>query len=142
MSVLQRFGAVALAAILLTGAAGLLAPDPAQATTGPGAAATPANSTPHPWSYDGCSAAPERGPGWDFHHACIHHDGCYRGHWQSRQGCDGWFRRDMRASCVVLPPSAGLRRWACEAVASVYYTAVRAFGAGAYGHHLVDAPVN
>ena len=142
MSVLQRLGATALAAILLTGAAGLLAPAPAGASTTPGAVATPANSTRHPWSYDGCSAAPERGPGWNFHHACIHHDGCYRGHWRSRQLCDSWFRRDMRASCRVLHPSSGLRRWACEAVASVYYTAVRAFGAGAYRRHLVNAPVN
>jgi len=142
MSLFLRFGAAALAAILLTGAAGLLAPDPAGATTVRGAVATPANSTRHPWPYDGCSAAPERGPGWDFHHACIHHDGCYRGHWQSRRGCDGWFRRDMRASCAVLHPWPGLRRWACEAVATVYYAAVRAFGAGAYSHRLVDAPVN
>ena len=23
------------------------------------------------------------GPGWDFHHACVHPDGCYRGRWAS-----------------------------------------------------------
>lgn len=137
MSTFQRFGAAALAALLLAGVAGLLAPDSAGASTAHGAVATPANTTPHPWPYDGCSAAPERGPGWDFHHACIHHDGCYRGHWASRRTCDDWFRRDMRASCLVLHPSAGLRRWACEGVAAVYYTAVRAFGAGAYSHGLV-----
>ena len=142
MSVLQRFGAAALAAILLIGAAGLLAPAPAGATTVHGSLATPANATPHPWPYDGCSAAPERGPGWDFHHACIHHDGCYRGHWQSRRTCDGWFLRDMQASCRVLHPTGVIGRWACAGVAAVYYAAVRAFGAGAYSHRLVGAPVN
>jgi hypothetical protein len=142
MSVPQRLGAAALAAILLTGAAGLVAAAPAGATTGHGAVATPANGTAHPWSTDGCSAAPERGPSWDFHHACIHHDGCYRGHWRSRRTCDGWFLRDMRASCRVLHPSGVVRRWACRGVASVYWAAVRAFGASAYHHRVVGAPVN
>ena len=77
----KRLGAFVSATVVLTLTLGLLAPTPAGATTGHGAVATPANLTPHPWPYDGCSASPERGPGWDFHHACIHHDGCYRGHW-------------------------------------------------------------
>ncbi|HEY5699806.1 MAG TPA: phospholipase A2 [Acidimicrobiales bacterium] len=137
----KRSGAFVLTTVALTITLGLLAPNAAGATTGHGGVATPANLTPHPWPYDGCSAAPERGPGWDFHHACIHHDGCYRGHWASRRTCDGWFLRDMRASCLVLHPSGVLGRWACDGIAAVYYSAVRLFGAAAYAHRRVDVPV-
>ena len=142
MSVPPRSGAAALAAVLLIGAVGLGDPAPSGATTVHGAVATPANTTFHPWPHDGCSAAPERGPGWDFHHACVHHDGCYRGHWRSRRACDDWFRRDMRASCRVLHPTGVIGRWACVGVAAVYHAAVRAFGVFAYHHRGVGAPVN
>ena len=139
MSERIRLAAAAVTLVVSALAVGLLAPAPADASTGHGTVATPANATRHPWSYDGCSASPERGPGWDFHHACIHHDGCYRGHWAGRRTCDRWFLRDMRASCRVLHPSAwSFGRWACFRVASVYYGAVRLFGAGAYAHRRVD----
>jgi hypothetical protein len=97
-----------------------------------GATATPRNMTGHPWSTDGCSNSPERGPGWDFHHACIHHDGCYRGHWAGQSTCDSWFLRDMRASCAVTSPRAGLLRSFCSFIAGAYHQAVRLFGASAY----------
>jgi hypothetical protein len=135
----KRFGAAVLTVVALTIGAPAHA-GPAGATTTHGAVATPANSTPHPWTYDGCSNSPEHGPGWDFHHACIHHDGCYRGHWASRTTCDAWFHRDMRASCRVLHRTAW-GRWPCYGVAAVYYGAVRAFGGPAYAHHAVDVPV-
>ena len=38
-------------------------PEPGRGHHHHGAVATPANLTSHPWPYDGCSAAPERGPG-------------------------------------------------------------------------------
>ncbi len=130
---LGRFGAAtAIAIALLTG----LVAAPAAATTTHGAVATPANDGHHPWSADGCSASPERGPGWDFHHGCVHHDGCYRGHWSSRRTCDDWFHRDLRASCRVLHRTAW-GRWPCYALAAAYYGAVRAFGGPAYADHSV-----
>lgn len=135
----KRFGAAAAATVALT--LGVVAPTDAAATTVHGSVATPANMTPHPWSYDGCSNAPERGPGWDFHHACIHHDGCYRGHWVGRDTCDAWFHRDMRSSCRVLHPTGTLARWGCYGIAALYHAAVRAFGAGAYALHRVDVAV-
>jgi len=137
----KHLRALASAIVVLTTTLGLLAPSPVEATTGHGATATPANVTAHPWPYDGCSASPERGPGWDFHHACIHHDGCYRGHWAGRRTCDDWFHRDMRASCLVLHPSGGLGRWACNGIAALYWSAVRLFGSGAYAHRRVDVPL-
>ena len=130
-----RLGAAALVAlaVLATAAA-------ASASTTRGAVATPANVTSHPWSYDGCSNAPDRGPVWDFHHACVHHDGCYRGHWASRRTCDEWFHRDLRASCRVLHDRAW-GRWPCYGVAAGFYGAVRAFGGSAYSRHSVSVPV-
>ena len=132
---LGRFGAAtAVALALLTAAA------PAAATTARGTVATPANDGPHPWTADGCSASPERGPGWDFHHGCVHHDGCYRGHWASRRTCDDWFHRDLRASCRVLHATAW-GRWPCYGVAAAYYGAVRAFGGSAYADRSVKVPL-
>ncbi len=130
-------------AAALTAAVALLAALalPASATTAHGSVvATPANDSAHPWPTDGCSASPERGPGWDFHHACVHHDGCYRGHWARRDTCDGWFHRDLRASCSVLHASAW-GRWPCYVLAAAYYGAVRAFGGPAYADHSVKVPV-
>jgi hypothetical protein len=99
-----------------------------------GTTATPRNDGRHTWSTDGCSASPERGPGWDFHHACVHHDGCYRQHWASRSTCDSWFLRDMTASCAVTHRSPGAGRNLCRFFAAVYHQAVRRFGAGAYAN--------
>ena len=132
---LVRSCGAALAAAALV----LLSAGPAAATTSHTAVATPRTMSAHPWSTDGCSAAPERGPGWDFHHACVHHDGCYRGHWSTRRTCDGRFRRDLRATCAELHPSAW-GRWPCLAVAEVYAAAVRLFGAEAYARHDIDTP--
>lgn len=131
---LTRFAVAALAATAL-----LLVPTSASASTTRGGVATPANWTSHPWTTDGCSAAPDRGPGWDFHHACVHHDGCYRGHWAGRRTCDDWFGRDLHASCAVLHPS-GFARWPCDGLATIYVTAVRLFGAAAYRQRAVTTP--
>jgi hypothetical protein len=113
--------ALAAAALVLLPAAS------AAASTSHTAVATPRSMSSHPWTTDGCSAAPDRGPGWDW------------GHWSSRRVCDDRFRRDLRATCVELHPSAW-GRWPCYAVAELYATAVRLFGAGAYAHHDVHTP--
>lgn len=139
MSRFLHYGAAALAAILTTAGLGPALAAPA-AGSDRGEVATPANPTRHRWTTDGCSAAPERGPGWDFHHACVHHDGCYRGHWASRRTCDRWFHRDMHASCWVLHTGSAWRRWLCLGVARAYHVAVRLFGASAYAHGLHTAP--
>lgn len=82
--------------LALTGAGlGLLAPE-AGATTAPGQTATPYNQGGEWWSTDGCSVVPDSGWWGDFHHACVHHDGCYRNHWASKSTCDTWFYNDMR----------------------------------------------
>jgi len=130
---------VTLVALVLLGV--LARADPAGAHTRRGSRATPANSSSHPWSTDGCSASPERGPSWDFHHACVHHDGCYRGHWASRGTCDEWFRLDMRASCTVTHRSPGTGRTLCYWLAAVYHQAVRRFGASAYAHASTFIPL-
>lgn len=112
---------------------------PAAATTTPGVQATPYNNGAHPWSTDGCSVVPDWGPSWtggawfDFNHACIHHDGCYRGHWSDRGTCDRWFLNDMIASCNAIHPwwNPGARS-SCYAQANTYYAGVRAFGNSAY----------
>jgi len=132
-----RLAAAALVALALAPA---LDAEPASASTTRGAVATPANVTSHPWSTDGCSNAPDTGPVWDFRHPCVHHDGCYRGHWASRRTCDDWFHRDLRATCRVLHHSAW-GRWPCYGVAASFYAAVRAFGGSAYSRHSVTAPV-
>lgn len=132
-----RVRPLVVAVILVVGGAWTAGSAAAGATTGHGATATPANMSSHPWSYDGCSSSPERGPGWDFHHACIHHDGCYRGHWAGRSTCDTWFRTDMRASCLVLHPDNAWTRVACNGLAEVYHRFVRTFGDRAYDRHSV-----
>jgi hypothetical protein len=135
MSRSTRLGGAALAVAALV----LLTAAPAAASTSRTAVATPRTMTAHPWATDGCSAAPDRGAGFDFHHACVHHDGCYRGHWNSRRTCDDRFRRDLRAGCAERHPSAW-GRWPCYALAEVYTAAVRLFGGPAYAHHDIDTP--
>jgi hypothetical protein len=124
----------------------------ASATTTPGVNATPYNVTAHPWTSDGCTWVPDNGTHsayvyigrypygtsvlyaawWDFNHACMHHDGCYRGHWRDRATCDAWFLNDMNASCAALHPSNSAARYVCGQKASQYYSGVRAFGQRAY----------
>jgi Prokaryotic phospholipase A2 len=145
--------------VLLVGAALVLAAgsfvgslDPAEATTQPGVNATPYNNSSHPWTTDGCSVVPDSGihtakvaygsypflayatvsASWNFNHACIHHDGCYRNHWASRGTCDSWFLNDMRASCSAIHPSSSSKRAVCNDKAAQYYAGVRAFGGPAY----------
>ena len=130
--------AVAVCSIVGTGVA--------NAHTGPGNA-TPANDGWHPWPTDACST-----PGininsvagiFNFRHACIHHDGCYKGfltngrptYWVSRSQCDSWFLYDMQASCRWQHGSDPNQSWAgrqCMQWAANYHWAVRTYARGAY----------
>jgi hypothetical protein len=117
----------------------------AAAHTGQGPA-VPANHGWHPWPTDGCSTPGANIgaiPGvFDFGHACVHHDGCYKGfplngqptYWVSRSQCDQWFIDDMNASCrwqhaTGLGSASGRT---CEATARAYRWAVRTFAGPAY----------
>jgi len=154
-----RSTAVRLAAktASLTAAALLLATPAASATTTPGENATPFNEGGEWWSTDGCTAVSDSGYHttvaaygqhpfyayrwvvgyYDFHHACKHHDGCYRYHWSDRATCDMWFHNDMRASCDALGSNQ-----ACYARADLYYRGVRALGQHSWNTYDSAVPMN
>jgi hypothetical protein len=111
--------------------------------------ATPGNDGWHPWDTDRCStpgANINAVPGvFDFGHACVHHDGCYKGfpkssggpptYWVSRSQCDYWFLLDMQASCRWKHGGNPSATWAgrqCLQWASNYHWAVRTYGRNAY----------
>jgi Prokaryotic phospholipase A2 len=82
----------------------------------------------YPWPHNGCTAVTDRPfAGVSFTYACNHHDGCYAGHWASRETCDAWFRNDMFAACreAHLPFEMG---GGCASWTLAYYEAVRIFG--------------
>jgi hypothetical protein len=143
-------GALALSAVLLALVALLALVDRPAAASPRGHRATPATASSHPWSTDGCSMVPDRGwwvhrgvPGrFDFGHACVHHDGCYRGHWASRRGCDGTFLDDMAASCRSLHPRNPWTRGSCLALADLYHLGVRILGASAYRRGSHEVPIS
>ncbi len=131
----RRSVALTLATPGVLGALFSVAAPAAMATTTPGIAATPFNEGGEWWSSDGCSWVPDSGyhtikvngakvtGHYDFHHACVHHDGCYRNKWATRSTCDLWFRNDMYASCAALRSNS-----ACYARADLYYRGVRVLG--------------
>ncbi|MFI5983486.1 phospholipase A2 [Streptomyces sp. NPDC051555] len=135
---------VAAATAVLGGGVLLLVPaSTAAATTRPGVNATPFNEGGEYWDTDGCTDVPDDGlhtirtvygkpplalygyltGRFDFHHACKHHDGCYKFRWADRATCDQWFRNDMHASCTAMKSNA-----ACDDMAELYYRGVRVFG--------------
>ena len=145
----HRLGRLIATLTMLVVAAGFAA-QPASAHTTQGYA-TPANDGPHPWPTDACST-----PGininsvagiFNFRHACIHHDGCYKGfprngvatYWVSRSQCDAWFLYDMQASCRWQhgDPYASWAGRQCMQWAANYHWAVRTYASGAY-----TGPVN
>jgi len=138
-------------AAVLAGVIGVTASssDTASATTTSGVNATPYNNTYHPWTTDGCSVVPDWGTSgfypyawFDFNHACIHHDGCYRNRWADRATCDLWFLNDMNASCNAIHPWWNVpNRTSCKGMASLYYTGVRTLGASAYAYRTHSAPL-
>lgn len=132
-----------LAALLIV--TGLASGGVAVAHTTQGSA-IPSNDGAHPWPSDGCST-----PGmsidsvasiFSFHHACVHHDGCYIGfpgdgrptYWTTRLQCDTWFLYDMQASCRWQHGTAPVS-WAareCLQWADNYLWAVRTYGSSGY----------
>lgn len=141
-----RIAVLAAIAALLVGLATLTPGSAASAHTGQGNA-TPANDGWHPWPTDACST-----PGininsvagvFNFRHACIHHDGCYKGflvngnptYWVSRWQCDAWFLYDMQASCRWQHGANPQASWSgrqCMQWADNYHWAVRTHARGAY----------
>lgn len=123
----------------LTSAAVVLTASPASAHSS--GSATPFNYYWHSWqTWDmECSWSPDVGPYWNFFHACVHHDGCYKYHWAVKDTCDWWFLRDMRASCDATQ-AAGYWRNRCYDMAWVYYAAVVHLGRPYYDKGLISTP--
>jgi hypothetical protein len=75
---------------------------------------------------------PDSGPFFDFTKACYNHDECYADSPQgpaARAACDMAFSQQMRASCSEMWPSwIDPRLYKCDALATLYYEAVRAGG--------------
>ncbi|QXJ21229.1 hypothetical protein AGRA3207_002064 [Actinomadura graeca] len=131
---------VALAATVALGTTVVAGAGPVWATTEPGVNATPHNEGGEWWTTDGCTAVPDSGSdlgtAYDFHHACKHHDGCYRYHWSDRATCDQWFYNDMLASCEALGSGRP-----CEIRAGAYYQGVRKFGQPSWESYSYTAPM-
>lgn len=100
------------------------------AVTAPVAAAPAA---PAALNRDTCTNAPDSGPTWNFHDACLRHDNCYankpygNSQW-GRLRCDAVFWNDMMASCNSRYSWYDPRRYACREVADVYFSVVVAAG--------------
>ncbi|MGY1704230.1 hypothetical protein ACI79C_06620 [Geodermatophilus sp. SYSU D00697] len=155
----RRARGALLVLLLLLGHLGIGIAVPAVATAQETGNATPANDddTQHWWNSDGCSVVPDSGVHgarvtagtppltvstyvvgtYDFHHACVHHDGCYRHHWADKGTCDRWFLNDMNASCQAIGGNG-----ACYDRARLYYWGVVVFGGGAYGQRSAAIPMD
>ncbi|KAH7371685.1 secretory phospholipase A2 [Pyrenochaeta sp. MPI-SDFR-AT-0127] len=82
------------------------------------------------WSSDGCSSSPDNPFGFDFQNSCYRHDFGYRNFKKqsrftdaNKARIDSKFKSDMYAQCA-----RETFKSACEATATVYYEAVKAFG--------------
>lgn len=148
-----------LLGMILALSTGLVAVDntPASAQETGNATSLNEEDSQHWWDNDGCSVVPDAGVAgtrvtvgsppftatvfisgaYDFHHACVHHDGCYRNHWADKGTCDQWFLNDMNASCEAIDGNE-----ACYDRARLYYWGVRVFGGNAYQSGSVDIPMD
>lgn len=132
---------ILLAMLTLTGLGLGLMQDPAAATNSPGQSATPYNEGGEWWSNDGCSLVADDGWWGNFHHPCVHHDGCYRNHWSTKSTCDWWLYNDMRASCAAMFRIWDWRNGPCNSQAYGYYLGVFYFGGPAYDGRSFDIPM-
>ena len=137
---------VAIAAVALVASVGFVVLGPSPVLAHSGGSAVPSNNYGHWWSTDGCSWVPDSGVAigggyYDFNHACIHHDGCYRNRWGAKNTCDQWFKNDMYASCDELHRQwwQASTRLSCKSQADLYFWGVQRFGTTAYASasHLV-----
>ena len=85
------------------------------------------------WSTDGCSVAPEKPGGFNFHSSCLRHDFAYRNFKrldkftdEERKKIDDNFKNDLNDECA----KQGDDEKECKTLAEVYYLAVRACGGG------------
>lgn len=142
LSMLRRAAVVLVAVVGMAGVGLGATASPADATTTKGVTATPHNQGGEWWTTDGCSVVPDSGATFNFHHACVHHDGCYRHRWASKQTCDWWFWNDMRASCAAMFRAWDPRSAPCNSRAYAYYSGVYYFGQSAYNQKTVYIPMN
>lgn len=83
------------------------------------------------WSTDLCSGSPDNPLGFDFRLSCHRHDFGYRNYKQvgqftaNKPRLDDAFYADLGRTCDTYP--SGVRP-ACDALAWIYYQAVRQFG--------------
>ncbi|KAK3311710.1 secretory phospholipase A2 [Chaetomium strumarium] len=87
------------------------------------------------WDSDGCSSSPDNPFGFPFVPACHRHDFGYRNYKAQNRftdagklSIDNSFKKDLYYQC-----SSVSARGVCEALADVYYAAVRAFGGDTQG---------
>ncbi|GGS98430.1 phospholipase [Nonomuraea spiralis] len=84
------------------------------------------------WSSDGCSSSPDEPLGFDFRLACRRHDFGYRNYQAvhefraNKERIDQALYFDLQRVCAQY---SFFRRPSCEALALMYYHAVRRFGA-------------
>ncbi|KAJ4387824.1 hypothetical protein N0V93_008427 [Gnomoniopsis smithogilvyi] len=84
------------------------------------------------WDSDGCTDSPDNPLGFDYQPACYRHDFGYNNYrLQSRftkaakAAIDSNFLADLKTQCDA---ETAILRPACDALAEVYYAAVKAFG--------------
>ncbi len=83
------------------------------------------------WSTDYCTDSPDNPLGFDFRLPCARHDFGYRnykavgGFAASKSRIDSYFYADLTRRCATY---ASILRPACDALAWVYYQAVKEFG--------------
>lgn len=85
------------------------------------------------WSSDGCSHAPEKPSGFNFHQSCLRHDFGYRNFKKldkftekQRLKIDDNFKKDLTNECKKQKDKDDVKK--CKREANVYYLAVRAGG--------------
>jgi len=117
---MARFALAVIATVAFSGIAAGISASPAAAES------SSAITSQYPWPHNGCTRVTDYpSPGVSFTYACNHHDGCYAGHWASRDVCDYWFYNDMVNACYLGP---WYQRGTCLVVAGAYWSAVRLLG--------------
>ncbi|CAN8105182.1 unnamed protein product [Discula destructiva] len=84
------------------------------------------------WASDGCTDSPDNPLGFDYEPACYRHDFGYTNYRlqgrfteSAKESIDSNFLSDLKTQC---DDESVFLRGLCDALAEVYYTAVKAFG--------------